>query len=107
MSSYGMDWNAYFKNVFQICCKAASWEYQFVVRPVLPNYFEYENAVLEHIDALKKARQEEHQENKKELDMIEHAAKSITEQIRNGDRHLDKILEDSYKELKQLFTVSL
>lgn len=100
------DWDAYFKTAFQICCKAASWEYQFSVRPVLPNYFEYENSVLEHIDALKKARQEEHQENRKETDLIAHAAKNIIDQIRNGDRQLDKTLEEAYRELKQLFSVS-
>ena len=104
MSSSGMDWNSYFKTAFQICCKGASWEYQFSIRPTLPNYFEYENAVLEHVDALKKARQEEYQENKKETERIEQAAKKLIDRVRDGDKQLNKTLEDSYKELKQLTT---
>ena len=100
------DWNNYFKNAFFICCKVVNWEYQFRVKPPIPNYFEYENSVLDHLDALMKARLEEHQEDKEDMKKIERATKILAESIRKGNTELTKTIEESYNELKQLFKLS-
>ena len=100
------DWINYFKTALLICCKTASWEYQSSIRSIIPSYFEYENAVIEHVDGLKKARQDECQENTKEIENIEFAVKNLIDRIRNGDEAFTKTIEESYEELKRLFVVS-
>lgn len=106
MSSSTLDWINYFETTLLICCKTASWEYQASIKPTMPSYCEYENAVIEHIDGLKKARQGEYQENKKERENIEVAAKNVIDRIKNGDEDFTRTLEVSYEVLKRLFMVS-
>ncbi|MDQ1280010.1 MAG: hypothetical protein QG670_1272 [Thermoproteota archaeon] len=71
----------------------------------MPDYSEYQNAVIEHIDGLKKARIDEYVENQKEKDNIELAAKNVIDRIRKGEEEFIKILVESYEELKRLSMV--
>ncbi len=103
MSSSALNWINYFEATLLICCKTASWEYHASIRPILPSTIEYENAVIEHIDGLKKARQDEYQENEKERENIEYASRNVIARIRNGDKEFIKALGESYEELKRLF----
>jgi phage tail tape-measure protein len=106
MSSSTLEWIDYFEAALLLCCKTASWEYQASIRHTMPSYAEYENAVIEHVDGLKKARQSEYQENKQVIEHIELAAKNVIDRIRHGDEEFTRTLGESYEELKRLFMLS-
>ncbi len=98
-----VSWLSYFEAALPICCKTASWEYLASARPKLPSSAEYEDAVVEHMDALKRARLDEVQGNAEEGRRIIFAAEGVVNRIRGYDKGFAEMLGQAYEELKQLF----